>query len=209
MIGSVVRMAYAALAVFVAALPARAEDRALIIGVAKYPSLPPHKQLTGPVNDARLMERMAREVWGFAPTQIKLLLDEQATSTAIRSEIEQWLIAGTRRGDRVLLDYAGHGYYRRTDNPNEPDGIDETIAPSNVVQVGGSYDNMIVDDEIDAYLQRLDGRDVIVIVDACHSGTITRSLDPAAGDGASIVRSLDHGRVTRGMDAQAEARIVT
>lgn len=205
----IVRAISAALGLLACALPALAEDRALIIGISKYPKLPPHKQLTGPVNDARLMERVAREVWGFAPTQIKLLLDEQATSGAIRSGIETWLIAGTRPGNRVLLYYAGHGYFKRTGNPKEPDGIDETLAPSDVVQVGGSYDNMIIDDEIDAYLQRLKERDVIVIVDACHSGTITRSFDPAAGEGAAIVRSLDHGRMTRGMDAQVEARVVS
>jgi hypothetical protein len=68
---------------------------------------------------------------------------------------------------------------------------------------------MILDDEIDAALQRLEGRDVIVIVDACHSGTITRSFDPAGLDGPSIVRSLDQGRLTRGLDASAGARVVT
>jgi hypothetical protein len=184
-----------------------AADRALIIGVNQYPHISPQLQLTGAVNDARMMERVAREVWGFLPENIRLLLNHDATSRSIVAAIENWLIEGTQPGDRVLLTYSGHGYFQRNFDGTETTGFDQTLAPHDVQRVGAGYINMISDDEIGRLLQRLAGREVMLIIDSCHSGTITRALDPAARQGPSIVRSLAAGGLTRSLDRPAFDRL--
>lgn len=195
--------ALAGLFLFLAISPAAAEDRALIIGVDQYPQWPERSQLTGAVNDARVMARVARDVWGFKPEQIKLLLNEDGTASGILGAIESWLIDGTREGDRVLITYSGHGYYAIDQNGDEPDGRDETLAPYDVYTDGGTFHNMVSDDEISRLLDRLAGRDVMMMVDSCYSGTITRALNPRMRKGPSIVRSIGIGRVTRGMSKKA------
>ena len=184
-----------------------AEDRALIIGINRYPHLSERLQLTGSVNDARMMVRVANEVWRFSPENIKLLVDQEATSGNILAAIETWLIQGTRPGDRVLLTYSGHGYFLHNFRGDEPTGFDQTLAPHDVWRTGVTYANMITDDEIGRMLERLKGRETMLIVDSCHSGTITRALDPDARRGPSIVRSLAGGGMTRNLGEPAFERL--
>ncbi len=180
--------------------PARAEDRALVIGIDRYPHLLPKNQLTAAVNDARAMAALARDVWGFKPHQIKLLINEAATAGNILNAIETWLIAGTRPGDRVLLTYSGHGYYQPDLDGDEPDGQDETLAPYDVrYRQGTGFINMVSDDDINRLLARLEGRDVMMVIDSCHSGTITRALTPASHKGPTITRALSHAPLTRSL----------
>jgi len=191
---------YILLALLLLCTPAFAEDRALIIGINRYPYLSPREQLSGPVNDARAMAALARDIWGFRPGQIKLLIDEQATSSNIIAAIRNWLIEGTSPGDRVLLSYAGHGYHQPDDNNDELDGLDETLVPFDVRHDGVRLVNMISDDQIGRLLAGLGGRDVMLVIDSCHSGTISRALEPASGKGPSIVRSPEIGQISRSLD---------
>ena len=164
--------------------PALAEDRALIIGVARYPNLPENMQLTASANDARLMTRLATEVWGFEPRQIRLLVDEDATSTSILASMENWIVSGTRPGDRVLISFSGHGYYVADIDGDEADGWDEVIAPSDVRPEANGFSGTILDDQIGAFVDRLAGRNVVIVVDSCHSGTDhsrSRSASPHRG----------------------------
>lgn len=176
-------------------LPAAyAADRALIIGIDQYPALPFTKQLAGSVVDAQNMAHFARDVWNFAPDQIQVLSDQAATRGAILAAFDEWLIAGTGPGDRVLFYFSGHGFHQPDQNGDEADGEDETLVPHDVSIINGSFANMIVDDEIEERLKRLNDRAVTVMIDSCYSGTMTRALfreSSAAEDGAAIIKSLD------------------
>ena len=168
-------------------------DRALVIGIDLYadPSL---RHLRGAANDARNMQRLLTRHMGFAPAQVRLLVDGQASRAAILAGIRDWLGKGTRTGDRALLYFAGHGYFRADRNGDEPDGFDEALVPHDARLVSSARRPMhvaglILDDEIDALLKALDDRKVQVIVDSCHAGTMTRSLGHPAADPA-VVRTL-------------------
>ena len=189
-----------ALSLFAFLPPATAEDRALIIGIDRYPHMRQKQQLTGSVNDARAMASLAKDIWGFKPQQIKLLLNEQATSKTILAEIKNWLINGTSSGDRVLLTYSGHGSNKPDENNDELDGLDETIAPFDVQRIDLSIVNMVSDDQISRLLTKMKDRDVMLVVDSCHSGTITRALNLEKNKGPAIVRSLSIGRISRALD---------
>ena len=155
-----------------AAAPPRAR-RALLVGIDDYRHV---SRLEGPVNDARAMASFAAGGMGFAQRDIKLLLNEEATRDGILTAIEEWLVAGTQPGDEAFLFFSGHGFQQPDTDGDEEDGLDETLVPVGAVVNAGKVEGMITDDEIAAALGRLSGRRVRVVIDACHSGTATRSI---------------------------------
>ena len=167
-------------------------DRALLIGINRHAD--PRFDLKGAVNDARNMRGLLSGYLGFDPGQIRLLTDAQATRQGILAGIEDWLVAGTRPGARALLYYAGHGYYQPDQDGDEPDGQDEALVPHDARLVSAAenpqrFENLILDDEIRALFAKLADRQAYLIVDSCHSGTITRTALAAPDPG--VVRTID------------------
>ena len=166
--------------------PLPAADRALVIGIDAYQRDTRITPLQGTVNDARAMERFLREHAGYRPENIRLLLDAQATRAGILAAIEEWLIRGTRPGDRVLLHFSGHGAQVPALNP--ADVHDQVlVAVDAYVDEGGNLRNFVRDKELGALLDRIPDRKVTVVVDACHSGAITRQI--GAPDVEGLVRT--------------------
>lgn len=163
-------------------------DRALVVGINRYAN--PGFNLKGAVRDAHNMRDLLSEHLGFRHDQIRLLTDEQATRESILNGVRDWLVAGTRPGSRALFYFAGHGFYQKDENGDEQDGYDEALAPHDARPVPANRDlvpqrfaNLILDDDIGELIDGMQDRQVILIVDSCHSGTITRSLqrpDPDA-----------------------------
>ncbi len=164
------------LALSLAAGSARAESRALLIGVGAYKYISP---LTGPANDVVKMKRLLQQELGYQPHQMMTLTDGKATRQRILAALQAFLVEGTRPGDRVLIYYSGHGSQVRDTSGDEADGRDETLVPVDG-KAGGQ--NQITDDEISAVLRKLQGREVTLIIDSCHSGTISRGWQPKPGD---------------------------
>lgn len=158
--------------------PAVSGDRALLIGINDYAIRP----LSGPLNDLVEMRRVVEHRLGFPVEGIEVLANEEATSDAIRDAIETWLIAGTRPGDRVFLYFAGHGTQIDDLDGDEADGKDEVLVPIDFIDGAVEGDDLTVedffltDDEIARYLGQLRGRKVTLVIDACNSGTIARSI---------------------------------
>ena len=149
--------------------PSHAQNRALLVGIDEYQHA---GTLIGSKQDVEDMRQFIQSVWHYQPHQIRTLTDAQATRQGILTAFEEWLIEGSRFGDKVLFYFSGHGYYLPDLNGDESDGYDETICPVEATTRSG----MIRDDEIEALLRRLPGRQITLIIDACHSGTVTRSL---------------------------------
>jgi uncharacterized caspase-like protein len=157
--------------------PARAEDRALLIGINTYANFTP---LRAAVRDVRLMRRIAREVWGFRSEQIKVLTDQEATAGNIKDALLDWLILGTSPGDRVLLYYSGHGVCVPDTDGDEPDCRDEALAGYDAHSAGDyHFHNVVTDDDLRRFIETLGEREVMVVVDSCYSGTVTRALNPS------------------------------
>jgi hypothetical protein len=150
--------------------PSLAHDRALLVGIDTYEYVTP---LRGSKNDVKDMRRFIQKVWGYQSSEIRTLLDKEATRENILNTFDEWLIKGTKRGDRVFFYYSGHGYYVYDEDGDEDDGYDETLCP---VETQITANTMILDDEIQERLQRLKGRQVTVVIDACHSGSVTKNL---------------------------------
>ena len=167
-------------------------DRALLVGIDQYLKVKP---LEGSANDVQTMRQFVLDTLGYRPEQIQVLLDGEATRAGILSALDRWLIESSQPGDRVLFYYSGHGFQMPDADGDEEDRLDETLVSVDTEPDSqGGYRNMISDDELKARFDRLADRQTTVIIDSCHSGTITRSLlDP--GD-TRARKTLDPGSVS-------------
>ena len=151
--------------------PSGAVDaRALLVGIDGYTTV--SSLMGAPTNDVAAMRRFVAQDLGFPPGGIRTLLDEAATRANILDAIRDWLVLG----DRALLYFSGHGHQQPDQDGDEADGLDETLVPYDVTVENRVAQGMIVDDEISEILAAADGVAIDIVVDACHSGTLTRSL---------------------------------
>ncbi|KDQ61082.1 hypothetical protein JAAARDRAFT_67479 [Jaapia argillacea MUCL 33604] len=152
---------------------------ALIIAINEYAS-PAVGNLKGAVADAAAMKAYLEEDLGVPETQIRFLRDAEATRRAIIQQIND-LIADQRirRGDPILIFYAGHG--GEADAPDGWEAGDSKIQMLVPVDFKTTVDEQVVhgipDRTIGALLSRLAeewGDNITVILDCCHSGSGTR-----------------------------------
>ncbi|HSC54139.1 MAG TPA: caspase family protein [Phnomibacter sp.] len=158
--------------------------RALLIGIGTYPDTR-WKSLSS-ANDLHYL-KSALQLQGFAEKNTVVLVDEQATHNGIATALEQMKQAA-KPGDIVYIHFSGHGQQIEDDaeNPDEADGYDEALVP---YDARGKYDpvkyygqNHFRDDELGKWLEQIrtalgaDGS-LLVVIDACHSGTATRSVN--------------------------------
>ncbi len=175
---------------FLSAFDAEARtNRAVLVAVTKYPNVQ-GADLIGPNNDAKLVREYltTSAPVDFETENVTVLADglEGATASPTRQGILDALAdvaAKSERGDFVYLHFSGHGIQQpAADVASEPDGLDEVFLPADIgpwVDRSKGIPQALPDDEIGASIQAIrdKGAFVWVIIDACHSGTATRSLD--------------------------------
>ena len=148
--------------------------RALLIGIDDYTTVSP---LSGaPVNDVKALLPYVRDRLGFSEDGIRTLLDAEATRANILDAIANWLVPSP---GPALLYFSGHGYQQRDLDGDEADGWDETLVPVDVIVERGVAKGMITDDEIADLLSARRNGKMDVVIDACHSGTLTRNVADA------------------------------
>ena len=148
--------------------------RALLIGINDYRFLP---DLRGAGNDLGGMRDLLVDGFGFDAANIRILRDEAANRSGILDAFDA-LLASTNPSTTVVVYFTGHGSQLADASPiDEVDGLDESIVPHDSGR--DPHPNWdISDDTLDAFLRALSKRSrrVIAIIDACHSGTVTRGL---------------------------------
>lgn len=168
---------FIAMSIALACSPAIAEQRALLVGVGKYQL--PDADLPGIDLDLERM-REALFVMGFEDRQIKSLLDEEATAMNITRGIQTWLTDGVGPDDRVIFYFGGHGTNVRDIDGDEDDGVDEILMAhdTRVFEEDGkaTVAGVISDDMLAKMIGNIKSRNIWIIVDACHSGTVTRDI---------------------------------
>jgi hypothetical protein len=157
--------------------PAQAEDRALLVGVGRYAQM--DERLSGVSLDIRMMTEVAG-ILGFKSSAIKVLEHENASTRQVVAAVENWLIEGVGPEDRILFYFSGHGSQIPDDSKDENDAFDEVLLlyDAAIEQEGRkqTLTGVLVDDDFNAMLARMTSRNIFVILDACHSGSATRSL---------------------------------
>ncbi|AWD22502.1 caspase family protein [Fuscovulum blasticum] len=175
-------------AALLAAAPAMAEVRAVLVGVSDYLVL--DADLKGPANDVRLMaETLAAR--GVAADHMTILTSDRAglpagaavgdpTRAGILAAM-QTAAAAAQPGDTVLFYFSGHGAQAPDASGDEGGGYDEILLPADAAgwkgAVGG-VENALIDDELQEWAQGMLGRGVqlVGLIDACHSATGFRAV---------------------------------
>jgi uncharacterized caspase-like protein len=156
---------------------ARGEDRALLIGVGRYANF--DDRLNGVDLDLDMMTEVA-QIMGFKPHEIKVLANEAAATARVNTAFENWLIEGSGPDDRVLIYFSGHGSQVPDENNDEKDQFDEVLLlyDAGITQSRGrqTLTGVLHDDHFNRLLSRIRSRHIMVFLDACHSGSATRSL---------------------------------
>lgn len=157
---------------------------ALLVGVNHYKDTS-LRALRGCRNDVEAMRTFLMNQLNVPQSHIKVLVDEQATRTAILRGFKKHLIENPKiqRGDQLLFMFSGHGSRMRSRDLTEPDGWDETLVAYDS-RLPGVFD--IPDKTLAALLDQLtqahsdpnaEADNITVILDCCHSGSGTRALD--------------------------------
>jgi hypothetical protein len=100
------------------------------------------------------------------------LLDGEATVRKVSNTIIK-IADVLSSGDDFLLTYSGHGTQIPDLNNDETDNLDEAYV---------LYDKLFLDDEFNQLLTRFkEDVNILILVDSCHSGTITRNIGSSYG----------------------------
>ena len=94
------------------------EQKALLIGAGVYPYLEPDAQLSGPANDVRQMADFLKGDWGFASSDVRILVEEGA---AAAEREPQRLGAALDRAVGELLHGHADPRWANPDPENDPD----------------------------------------------------------------------------------------
>lgn len=160
---------------------------AVMVGIDDYQGIA--NNLNGPVADARLMGRILVERYGFEPANVIYITDREATREHVAEAFLRHLGQAGPEGVAVFY-YSGHGMQMEenlalTGNLDpEPDNVDEAL----VVWGADGRGGVVLDDELGFLASRLRTDRVLVIMDACFSGTGTRG---AAGGQSKEVKFSD------------------
>jgi hypothetical protein len=165
--------------------------RALLVAVGNYPTnsgCPP----IASVNDLRYIRETLKKR-DFSDINIAELKDSKATKAAIVTALES-LAKKARRNDVVVIFFGCHGQQIRDQRTtelgkDEADGYDESLLPydarSQYNPGGYKGENHLRDDELGKKLASIrtaigPNGSLLVLLDACHSGSGTRDDDEFA-----------------------------
>jgi uncharacterized caspase-like protein len=168
---------------------------ALCVGINEYAHI---SSLAGCVNDAKFMAANLEERGGWDAADMTVLLDSQATKSAIRGAISN-IAAKVVSGDTFVYQHSSHGGQF---NDTTGDLITNETGKATFLCVYDEdyYDNTTayndyeIADDLAAFPT---GVKVAVIVDACHSAGLFKSRDAARAAAASFDLA---GRVSAHME---------
>lgn len=117
-------------------------------------------------------------------SDITILKNEQATKSNIKNTLI-YLCKKSQKGDVIYIHFSGHGQQMVDINGDENDGKDESWIPYDAYKrpcIKDMGEKHLSDDEISGLLNNIrkrigDSGKLLVVVDACHSGTATWSIN--------------------------------
>lgn len=157
--------------------------RALIVAIGRYDVAKTGWSPINVDNDISLVQETLLKQQ-FAPENIVILKHEAATHDAIRKALDK-LTELSKPGDAVVIHFSSHGQQLEDDGDDEMDRLDEAIVPygavysGNPVQFAKYAPGYFRDDEFGEKVAAIRNKlgkagDLLVLLDACHSGTGTR-----------------------------------
>lgn len=143
------------------------KKKAICVGINDYPY--ENNDLNGCVNDAKAWADLLINHYGFAQSDVRIILDSQATKANIMDALKN-LLTGAQPGEVLVFTNSSHGTYV-ADKDGDEKLYDEAICPYDCAN------NLIIDDELrNMFADLPKGVSLSVISDSCFSGTVTRAV---------------------------------
>ena len=158
---------------------------ALIIAIGNYPESSGWDKLSS-LNDVPLIKG-ALKGQGFKDGNIAILKDQQATLAGMTAAFDKYLTQKVKKGDIAVFHYSGHGQQIEDDNGDEGDGLDEALVSYDAPQeyrpgAVKHFRDDLLGKKIKELREALGPTgNLLIIIDACHSGTATRGLGVKRG----------------------------
>lgn len=145
--------------------------RSLLIAINKYKQ--PRYNLRGCVNDMLDFWHLINTQYDYKAANSRIITNQSATFDNILKELN-WLISSTKQNDTALLYYSAHGsQVVDTSGDEVDDHLDEIIVPHDFKWGRRPF----TDDIIAGVLNGLPcSANLWVIMDCCHSGTISKNI---------------------------------
>ena len=159
--------------------PSLAEKRAFLVGISKYEEFGNSWSNIHGAEDVNLLTPILKKQ-GY---KVITLLEKQATYNNIVKGLVK-LETSCNSGDVVYIHFSTHGQPIEDNDGDETDGWDESIVPIDAFMFyeKGKYEgeHHLKDDELKTILSKIrlkvgNSGQVIVAMDACHAGTLSRS----------------------------------
>jgi len=131
---------------------------AVVVGIERHAQA--RLTLRTPVNDARTLGALLSRLHGY---EVWLRTDEDASLASLRSLLRDELPRAVPEGRRVLFYFAGHGI--SSQGLEGPDGY---LVP---FDAANTLDSLLPMPELNAALQELPCRHLLLILDCCFAGT--------------------------------------
>jgi len=147
--------------------------KALLAGVNSYKNQ--NFNLRGCINDVDSLAQVLITTRGFAPEDIVILKDAQATQAGIMDGVRK-LFEGVAEGDILVFGYSGNGtQFSKSDDQTVVEGLVPYETTTTASLVSNRYINTIARQAISA--KNLAGKmNFTAIYDCCHSGQMYRAL---------------------------------
>ena len=151
------------------------KKKALLLGINDYKSRD-ISDLRGCVNDVENIEQMLVDTFGFRGRDIRTRVDSEVVLSRIEKDW-QWLVKDANDGDQLVFHFSGHGSQVLNEGDDEEeDNLDEILCFYDMDF--DDPDTYLIDDQIHEWTQELpNGVKMTFLLDCCHSGTGTRSMN--------------------------------
>lgn len=175
------RIIIALILILLSCLPALSGRKSLLVGIGRYPAGSGWGEISS-VNDVSLLKAWLQ---GFNITMVK---DEAATHDGIIRAVRH-LASQVNAGDTVLVHFSCHGQQMLTNDPSEPDHLDEALVPYDAAsKKTRTYhgQNHLRDNEVGPLIRELRLKAgprglVIMTIDACFSDSMEKGQKKTTG----------------------------
>jgi len=179
--------------------PARAGSHALLVAIADYPR---PRTLPAVLQDMSHAREMARRL-GVPAERIQPVFNGEVTQQRLLAELDA-LAGRVSRDDQVFIYFSGHGARR-----GDPERIEQ--CREYLVTLGSGRDQLLDERLFKDKVQKIAERSaqVLVMLDACHSGGLTLNRSLGGADEAVTVKALppaDACKVIRNRSLSGELR---
>lgn len=168
---------------------------AICIGVEKYKDSK-ITSLSAAVNDAKEMSNLFVKHCGVPQDNCAVLTNEQVTLEIVRKVLCDVLPAKTKPGDVIFFYWSGHGSrLSATWEDNAVGSFAHYLVPFDG-DTSKPRDTMLMEGPFGQWVMKLNGRKLVFILDACHSGRMAAHSKEIASSNENTSKTTEPSLLT-------------